>query len=79
MILDLGCIAVVLAINRRTIKLRKLLKDEEAKKADEKVKREIEAARSLIRTQSGAFDEDCQSIERYSNTSSVLRLNQMND
>lgn len=79
MIMDFGAIAVVLSINRRTIVLRDLLRREEQKKADDYVKQEIKAAAALIRTDSVKSVSDWQSVDRGSTSSSVFRLNQLND
>ena len=45
MLMDLPVIIVVLVINRRTMKLKKILEKEKEKKQDELIAREIMAAR----------------------------------
>ena len=45
MFMDLPVIIVVLVINRRTMKLKKILEKEKEKKQDEMISREIIAAR----------------------------------
>ena len=51
--MDLPVIIVVLVINRRTIKLKKILEKEKEKKQDELIVREIMAAR-----QTNAIEKD---------------------
>ena len=53
MFMDLPVIIVVLVINRRTMKLKKILEKEKEKKQDEMISREIIAAR-----QTNAIEKD---------------------
>ena len=53
MFMDLPAIIVVLVINRRTMKLKKILEKEKEKKQDELIVREIMAAR-----QTNAIEKD---------------------
>lgn len=53
MFMDLPVIIVVLVINRRTMKLKKILEKEKEKKQDELIVREIMAAR-----QTNAIEKD---------------------